>query len=44
MKIAAADALASLVEKPTATEIMPDVFDPRVVPTVAEAVKRVYPR
>ncbi len=41
MKIAAAEALASLVEKPTATEIMPDVFDPRVVPTVAEAVKSV---
>jgi malate dehydrogenase (oxaloacetate-decarboxylating) len=40
MKIAAAEALASLVAEPHATEIMPDVFDPRVVPTIAEAVKR----
>lgn len=39
MKIAAAEALASLVEKPKADMIMPDVFDPRVVPTVARAVQ-----
>jgi malate dehydrogenase (oxaloacetate-decarboxylating) len=40
MKIAAAEALASLVETPTAEMIMPDVFDPRVVPAVATAVSR----
>jgi malate dehydrogenase (oxaloacetate-decarboxylating) len=39
MKIAAARALASLVEKPTAEHIIPDVFDERVVPTVAAAVR-----
>jgi len=39
MKIAAARALASLVEKPTAELIIPDVFDERVVPTVAAAVR-----
>lgn len=40
MKIAAAEALAALVDAPTAEHIMPDVFDPRVVFAVAEAVKR----
>jgi malate dehydrogenase (oxaloacetate-decarboxylating) len=39
MKIAAARALASLVEQPTAELIIPDVFDERVVPTVAAAVR-----
>lgn len=39
MKIAAAEALAALVDKPHAEMIMPDVFDPRVVPAVADAVK-----
>lgn len=39
MKIVAARALASLVEKPTAELIIPDVFDERVVPTVAAAVR-----
>ena len=41
MKIAAAEALAALVDKPHAEMIMPDVFDPRVVPAVADAVKAV---
>ena len=38
MKIAAAEAIASLVENPTATEIVPSVFDDRVAPRVAKAV------
>ena len=38
MKVAAAEALATLVDTPTAEMIMPDVFDPRVVPAVAQAV------
>lgn len=40
MKVAAAKALASLVEHPTAEMIIPDVFDPRVVPAVRDAVTR----
>lgn len=39
MKRAAAEALASLVTNPDAEHIIPDVFDPRVVPTVAAAVR-----
>jgi malate dehydrogenase (oxaloacetate-decarboxylating) len=39
MKVAAANALASLVPNPTAQEIIPDVFDPRVAPAVAQAVR-----
>lgn len=40
MKIAASDALASLVENPSETDIIPDPFDKRVVPAVAQAVKQ----
>jgi malate dehydrogenase (oxaloacetate-decarboxylating) len=40
MKIAAALALAGLVGKPTAHKIIPDLFDKRVVPAVASAVKK----
>lgn len=38
-KVRAAKALASLVEKPTASKIIPDVLDKRVVPTIAKAVR-----
>lgn len=38
-KIAAAEALASLVENPTADEIIPSPFDERVVPAVARVVQ-----
>ncbi|MDE9366429.1 NADP-dependent malic enzyme [Luteipulveratus sp. YIM 133132] len=38
MKMAAATAIARLVEHPTAQEIVPSVFDPRVAPAVARAV------
>jgi malate dehydrogenase (oxaloacetate-decarboxylating) len=38
MKLAAAQAIASLVPEPTATEIVPSVFDERVATTVAAAV------
>lgn len=37
-KIAAAEAIASLVESPTADEIIPSPFDERVVPTVARTI------
>ncbi len=37
-KIAAAEAIASLVENPTADEIMPSPFDERIVPTVANTI------
>ena len=36
---AVAQALASVVEKPSAKNIVPSVFDERVVPTVAKAVE-----
>jgi malate dehydrogenase (oxaloacetate-decarboxylating) len=39
MKLAAAEALASLIETPTADEIIPKVLDKRVVPTIAAAIK-----
>ena len=39
MKIKAAQALASLVKKPTAEKIIPDVFDKRVVKTIAKAIR-----
>ncbi len=39
MKVRAAAALAALVEKPNADLIIPDVFDERVVPAVAKAVR-----
>lgn len=38
MKIAAAHALAKLIKHPTPKNIIPDVFDGRVAPTVARAV------
>ena len=38
MKLAAAQAIAALVDHPAAGEIVPSVFDERVVPAVAEAV------
>lgn len=40
MKAAAAKALAAVVTTPTAEMIIPDVFDPRVVPAVVEAVRQ----
>lgn len=39
MKVAAAEALAKLVDEPTAEMIIPDVFDPRVVLAVKDAVQ-----
>ncbi|GAA1231269.1 NAD(P)-dependent malic enzyme [Oryzihumus leptocrescens] len=38
MKVAAAHAIADLVEEPTAEEIVPSVFDERCAPAVAAAV------
>ena len=38
-KIAAAEALADLVENPTADEIIPSPFDERVVPAVASVIR-----
>ncbi|MEO6996916.1 MAG: NADP-dependent malic enzyme [Terracoccus sp.] len=38
MKLAAAEAIAALVEEPTASHIVPSVFDDRVAPAVAAAV------
>jgi len=38
MKLAAAQAIAGLVEHPTADMVVPSVFDPRVAPAVAAAV------
>ena len=40
MKLRAAKALASLIKKPTRNNIIPTVFDKRVVRTIANAVKR----
>ena len=40
MKLAAADAIAALVEHPTADEIVPSVFHPGVAPAVAAAVRQ----
>jgi malate dehydrogenase (oxaloacetate-decarboxylating) len=37
-KIAAAEAIASLVESPTAEEIIPSVFDERLVPEIAKVI------
>jgi malate dehydrogenase (oxaloacetate-decarboxylating) len=37
-KIAAAETIASLVENPTAEEIIPTVFDERLVPTIARVI------
>ena len=38
-KIAAAEALAALVENPTADEVIPSSFDERVVPAVSAVIK-----
>jgi malate dehydrogenase (oxaloacetate-decarboxylating) len=38
-KIAAAEALASLVASPTAEEIIPSVFDERAVPAIANVIR-----
>lgn len=38
-KIAAAEAIAALVESPSADEIMPRVFDDRLVPAVANVIR-----
>lgn len=38
-KIAAAEAIARLVDKPDPEHIVPDVFDPRLVPAIAEVVR-----
>ena len=40
MKIAAAEALAAVVKRPTAEKIIPDLFDKKVVLTVSNAVKK----
>jgi len=37
-KIAAAEVIASLVEHPTANEIIPSVFDDRLVPAIAKVI------
>src|SRR5262249_36379175 len=39
IKLKAAKAIAALVKKPTAAMILPDMFDKRVAPAVARAVK-----
>lgn len=39
MQLAAANALASLVETPSPDAIVPDVLDPRVVPAIATAIR-----
>jgi malate dehydrogenase (oxaloacetate-decarboxylating) len=38
-KIAAAEALANLVEQPTADMIIPSVFDERIVPAISKVIK-----
>lgn len=38
-KIAAAETIASLVENPTADEIIPSVFDDRLVPGIADVIR-----
>ena len=40
MKIAAALALAAVVKNPTATKIIPDPFDKKVVPAISNAIKK----
>jgi len=44
MKLAAARAIARLVEDPTPDRIVPSVFDERVAPAVAEAVSALVDR
>ncbi|MDO8497429.1 MAG: NADP-dependent malic enzyme [bacterium] len=41
MKIAAADALANMIKKPTATNIIPDVFTPNLAETISQAILKV---
>ncbi|WP_323096681.1 NADP-dependent malic enzyme [Intrasporangium sp. YIM S08009] len=43
MKLAAAYAIAGLVEEPTAERVVPSVFDERVAPAVARAVAALAP-
>ena len=43
MKLAAASAIADLVERPSADEIVPSVFQEGVADAVAEAVRRLAP-
>ena len=38
-KLAAAEAIASLVEEPSADMVMPSVFDERLVPTIANVIR-----
>jgi malate dehydrogenase (oxaloacetate-decarboxylating) len=38
-KIAAAEVIAALVEKPSADEVIPSVFDERLVPAIAKVIK-----
>src|SRR3989344_1091627 len=40
IKVAAAEALAAVVKKPTAEKIIPDIFDKRVVVAVSMAVRK----
>ena len=42
MKVAAAEALASVIENPSVDEIIPYALDKSVVPKIAEAVKKAY--
>ncbi|MBT4698283.1 NAD-dependent malic enzyme, partial [Candidatus Woesearchaeota archaeon] len=42
MKVAAAEALASIVESPSEENIIPYALDKSVVPKVAEAVKQAW--
>lgn len=39
MKLAAARAIAKLVQKPTAAKIVPDMFDKRVAKAVAKVIR-----
>jgi malate dehydrogenase (oxaloacetate-decarboxylating) len=39
MKVKAAKAIASLIKKPVADEILPDMFDKRVAPAVAKVIR-----
>lgn len=40
IKVAVAEAIASLVKNPTAENIIPSIFDPRLVPSISAAIKR----
>src|SRR3989344_5938127 len=41
MKIAAADALANMIESPTTTNIIPDVFTPNLAEIISQAILKV---